>query len=125
MSDTDLIEIEVQTDYLESESIPAEDRYVFAYTITIHNHSPIATRLLARHWVITDAHGRVQEVHGEGVVGVMPNIEPGKAFRYTSAAVIGTPVGTMEGEYRMRNHAGDLFDARIPAFTLAVPNRLH
>ena len=86
MSDNKAIKIEARTDYLESESIPSQDRYVFTYTITIRNESPRAARLIARHWIITDALGRVQEVHGEGVVGVMPNIEPGRAFQYTSAA---------------------------------------
>jgi ApaG protein len=119
------IKIASRIDYLEAESEPASDRYVFAYTITIHNQSEEAARLLTRHWVITDANGRVQEVHGEGVVGETPYIAPGQAFRYTSAAMIETPVGTMEGEYQMRSDSGELFDAKIPTFTLAVPRTLH
>ena len=119
------IKIDTRTDYLESESAPESDRYVFAYTITIRNQSGEAARLLARHWVITDAHGKVQEVRGEGVVGETPYIQPGHAFRYTSAAMIETPVGIMEGEYQMRTDSGELFDAKIPPFTLAVPRTLH
>ena len=119
------IKIDTRTDYLESESAPESDRYVFAYTITIRNQSDVPARLLARHWVITDAHGKVQEVRGEGVVGETPYIQPGHAFRYTSAAMIETPVGIMEGEYQMRTDSGELFDAIIPPFTLAVPRTLH
>ncbi len=125
MSKSPSIEIKAQIDYLPSQSQPEAGRYVFAYTITIRNQSPIAARLLARHWVITDAHGKVQEVRGEGVVGEMPLIAPGQAFRYTSAAMIETPVGIMRGEYQMRTDAGEFFEAEIPAFTLAVPRSLH
>lgn len=125
MSDHHDIKIVTRTDYLEAESEPDSHRYVFAYTITIMNESEEAARLLTRHWVITDANGRVQEVHGEGVVGETPNIPAGHAFRYTSAAMIETPVGTMEGEYQMRTESGELFDAKIPTFTLAVPRTLH
>ena len=89
------IRIDAQIAYLESESNPESNRYVFAYTITIRNEGSVAARLLARHWVITDAHDKVQEVRGEGVVGEKPHIPPGQAFRYTSAAMIETPVGMM------------------------------
>ena len=125
MNEKHAIKIDTRIDYLETESEPDSDRYVFAYTITIRNQSEEAARLLTRHWVITDATGRIQEVHGEGVVGETPYIQPGHAFRYTSAAMIETPVGTMEGEYQMRTDSGELFDAKIPAFTLAVPRTLH
>jgi ApaG protein len=119
------IEIDTRIDYLESESQPGAERYVFAYTITIRNRSQEAARLLGRHWVITDAHGRIQEVRGEGVVGETPHIAPGQAFRYTSAAMIETPVGMMRGEYQMRSDSGELFEAEIPPFTLAIPRTLH
>ena len=125
MNAKDAIKIDTHIDYLESESQPEAGRYVFAYTITISNQSEEAARLLARHWVITDAHGKIQEVQGAGVVGETPHIPPGHAFRYTSAAMIETPVGTMEGAYQMRSESGELFDAKIPAFTLAVPRTLH
>ena len=119
------IKIDTHIDYLESESQPAASRYVFAYTITILNQSEEPARLLARHWVITDAHGKVQEVHGEGVVGETPHLSPGQAFRYTSAAMIETSVGMMHGEYQMRTDSGELFEAEIPPFTLAAPRTLH
>ena len=125
MSKSPSIEIKAQIDYLPSQSQPEAGRYVFAYTITLRNQRPIAARLLARHWVITDAHGKVQEVRGEGVVGEMPLIAPGQAFRYTSAAMIDTPVGMMRGEYQMRTDSGELFEAEIPPFTLAMSRTLH
>jgi ApaG protein len=125
MNAKNAIKIDTHIDYLESESQPDAGRYVFAYTITISNQSEEAARLLTRHWVITDAHGKVQEVQGAGVVGETPKIPPGHAFRYTSAAMIETPVGTMEGAYQMRSESGEMFDAKIPAFTLAVPRTLH
>ncbi len=125
MTDKPPIRIDTEIDYLEGESRPDAGLFVFSYTITIHNQGDESARLLTRHWVITDAHGKVQEVHGEGVVGEMPLIAPGHAFRYTSAAMIETPVGMMQGEYQMRSDSGHLFDAEIPAFTLAAPRKLH
>lgn len=125
MSKKNSIQIDAITNYLESQSAPEADRYVFAYTITIRNAGEEAARLLARHWVITDAHGKVQEVRGEGVVGEKPHLAPGEAFRYTSAAMIETPVGTMHGEYEMVTENGERFDAEIPPFTLAIPRVLH
>jgi ApaG protein len=119
------IEIDAAANYLESQSAPDAERYVFAYTITIHNCGQVPARLLTRHWVITDANGKVQEVRGEGVVGEKPHLSPGDYFRYTSAAMIATPVGVMRGEYRMLSDEGEPFDAEIPAFTLAVPRVLH
>ena len=119
------IEIDTITNYLESQSAPEQDRYVFTYTITIRNSGVTPARLLARHWVITDANGKVQEVRGEGVVGEKPHLSPGDSFRYTSAAMIETPVGVMHGEYLLINDEGEAFDAEIPSFTLAVPRVLH
>ena len=119
------IEIDAITNYLESQSVPEQYRYVFTYTITIRNTGAIPARLLARHWVITDANGKVQEVRGEGVVGEKPHLSPGDSFRYTSAAMIETPVGVMHGEYLLINDEGEAFDAEIPSFTLAVPRVLH
>ena len=119
------MQIKARINYLEHESVPEDGRYVFAYTITILNSGNRAARLLERHWVITDGHGKVQEVRGPGVVGETPHLEPGEAFRYTSAAMLETPVGVMQGEYRMVSDDGDFFDAEIPAFTLAVPKALH
>lgn len=125
MSNKYSIQIDADTHYLDSQSAPEAGRYVFSYTITIRNAGAASARLLARHWVITDAHGKVQEVRGDGVVGEQPHLAPGEAFRYTSAAMIETPVGTMRGEYRMVSDDGEYFDAEIPAFTLAIPRTLH
>jgi ApaG protein len=119
------IAVDVDTVYLEEESAPEDRRYVFAYTITIRNEGQVAARLLTRHWVITDADERVQEVRGEGVVGEQPHLKPGEGFRYTSAAMIETPVGSMQGSYQMLGDDGVYFDAPIPAFRLAVPRTLH
>ena len=117
--------IEVATTYVDEQSEPANGRYVFAYTITISNRGNIAARLLSRHWVITDANGKVQEVSGDGVVGEQPHLGPGEQFRYSSGAVLETPVGAMQGRYRMEADNGTSFDAPIPPFTLAVPGVLH
>ncbi len=119
------IEIDAVTHYLDSQSAPEADRYVFAYTITIRNGGEAPAKLLARHWVITDANGKVQEVRGEGVVGEQPRLSPGEYFRYTSAAMIATPVGVMRGEYRLVSDEGEPFEAEIPAFTLSIPRILH
>lgn len=119
------IEIQVETHYIEAQSAPEEDRYVFSYTVTIRNTGSQAARLLTRHWIINDANGNVQEVHGEGVVGEQPYLRPGESFEYTSGTVIETPVGSMEGSYQLVNDDGTPFDAPIPAFTLSQPNALH
>ncbi len=119
------IEIAVETNFVDEQSEPDEDRYVFAYTITIRNVGRVAARLLTRHWVITDANGRVQEVRGEGVVGEQPHLQPGEGFRYTSAAMIETPVGSMHGSYQMVADDGFQFEAEIPAFSLSIPHTLH
>lgn len=119
------IGIEVDTRYLEDQSQPDAQRYVFAYTIRIRNEGGVPARLLARHWVITDARGQVQEVDGEGVVGEQPHLAPGEAFQYTSGAVLETDLGVMHGSYRMLADDGTAFEAPIPAFTLTVPRTLH
>ena len=119
------IKVEVETSYLPDQSDPAVPRYVFSYTITIRNTGEVAATLLTRHWVITDANGKVREVAGQGVVGEQPWIGPGKAHRYSSGAVIETPVGTMEGSYGMLDDNGQSFPADIPAFRLAIPGILH
>ncbi len=119
------IRVTVQTQYLAGQSAPEQNRYAFAYTITIENLGEVAAKLLTRHWIITDANGGVQEVRGEGVVGEQPYLRPGEGFRYTSGAVITTPVGSMQGSYQMLADDGAEFDAPIPVFTLAVPRTLH
>ena len=119
------IRIQVATDYVGDQSEPESDRYVFAYTITIANNGDVPARLISRHWVITDANGKVQEVSGDGVVGEQPHLNPGEEFRYSSGAVLETPVGAMQGLYRMEADNGVNFDAPIAPFTLAVPGVLH
>ncbi len=118
------IRVQVTTTYLDEQSSPGEQRYVFSYTITIRNEGQRAAKLLTRHWIITDANGRVKEVRGEGVVGEQPHLEPGQGFRYSSGAVLETPVGTMEGSYQMVDAEGRRFDAPIPPFRLAIPGIL-
>lgn len=119
------IRVDVETAFLAEQSDAAQTRYVFSYTITIRNLGPTPARLLTRHWIITDANGKVQEVRGEGVVGEQPYLQPGQGFRYSSAAAIDTPVGVMQGNYRMLADDGSRFDAPIAPFRLAMPGVLH
>jgi ApaG protein len=119
------IRIQVATSYIDDQSAPDSDRYVFAYTITISNSGSMAAQLISRHWIITDANGKVQEVNGDGVVGEQPYLNPGEEFRYSSGAVLETPVGAMQGIYRMEADDGISFDAPIAPFTLAVPGLLN
>ncbi len=122
---TSLIQVEVATRFLDEQSVPDDNRYVFAYTIRIHNAGPASAQLVARHWLITDANGKVQEVRGEGVVGEQPLLRPGEHFQYTSGAVLETSVGTMQGSYQMLSEDGSRFDAPIAPFTLSIPRTLH
>lgn len=119
------IRIQVATSFVDDQSEPDADRYVFAYTIRITNNGEVAARLMSRHWVITDANGKVQEVNGDGVVGEQPHLDPGEEFEYSSGAVLETPVGAMQGLYRMETEGGFEFDAPIAPFTLAVPGMLN
>ncbi len=119
------IEVDVDTLYVESESDPDNDRYVFAYTITIRNVGDISARLLTRHWVIRDANGKVQEVQGKGVVGEQPHLKPGEGFQYTSGTMLETSMGTMGGSYLMVTDEGAEFNAPIPDFLLSAPRTLH
>jgi len=119
------IRVDVITHYVEDQSSPPEGRFVFSYTITIRNEGSVPARLLTRHWIITDANGKVQEVAGEGVVGEQPHLQPGQGFRYSSGAILETPVGAMQGTYRMVADDGRHFDAPIAPFTLAMPGLLN
>jgi ApaG protein len=119
------ISVSAQSAYIREQSQPDQERYVFAYTITIQNTGFAAARLLNRHWIITDANGKVQEVRGEGVVGEQPHLGPGESFRYTSGTILETPVGSMHGSYEMIADDGTRFEARIDPFSLAMPMRLH
>lgn len=119
------IAVKTRTAYIADQSNPANDCYVFAYTITISNSGNVAAQLLSRHWIITDAANKVQEVRGKGVVGEQPHLKPGESFEYTSGSAIATPVGTMRGSYQMVADDGTEFDAAIPEFTLSMPRVLH
>jgi len=119
------IDVQVETAYVEEQSQPDQNRYVFAYTITITNSGAVAAKLLTRHWIITDSNGRVEEVRGEGVVGEQPHLQPGESFRYTSGTLIQTQVGSMRGTYHMIADDGVEFEAQIPTFTLSIPRVLH
>jgi ApaG protein len=119
------IEVQVATRYLDDQSQPQSRRYVFSYTISLRNTGLVAAKLLSRRWLITDAEGKVQEVHGPGVVGEQPHMVPGEGFEYTSGAVLETAVGTMHGSYQMLADDGTHFEAQIPRFTLSIPRTLH
>lgn len=119
------INVAVQVKYLAEQSNESNNRFVFAYTVTISNEGNQAVQLLNRHWVITDANRLVQEVRGEGVIGEQPIIPPGKKFEYTSGTALTTQVGTMTGSYQMLGEDGTAFDAAIPQFVLSVPRTLH
>jgi ApaG protein len=119
------VTVNVETVFIPDQSDPHQDRYVFAYTVTITNTGTLPAQLVSRHWVITDSENKVQEVRGLGVVGEQPLLKPGESFEYTSGTAIHTPVGTMHGSYQMVAEDGEHFDAEIPVFTLAMPRTLH
>ena len=119
------IDVSVTTRYLAAQSQPEQNRYAFAYTVTIVNNGELPAQLLSRHWVITDGDGRVQEVRGAGVIGQQPHIAPGASHTYSSGTVMATQVGTMQGSYQMLAEDGKRFDATIAPFRLAVPGALH
>ena len=119
------IKVLARSAFMADQSDPARNRFVFSYTVNIENVGARAAQLVSRHWVITDATGKVQEVRGQGVVGEQPVLEPGESFQYTSGAVLETPIGSMTGSYQMLASDGHAFDAEIPPFRLAVPHALH
>jgi ApaG protein len=119
------IEIDVRTRYLPDQSVPAEKRYVFAYTITINNNGDEDVQLVHRHWQITDANNKVHEVNGRGVVGETPLIPAGESFQYTSGTLLETEVGSMQGSYDMVSASGISFSAPIYPFSLALPGVVH
>ena len=119
------ITVAAQAFFLEEQSNPDRDRYVFAYTVQVLNQGNIAAKLLSRHWIITDANGKVEEVRGEGVVGEQPYLQPGEGFQYTSGTILETSVGSMKGSYQMLADDGVTFDAEIPPFVLSIPRTLH
>lgn len=116
--------VTVEPIYLEEQSSPGEDRYVWAYQVKIENDGAETVQLINRHWQITDSQGRLQEVRGEGVVGEQPVLRPGDAFEYTSGTPLPTPSGIMVGTYQMETTAGERFDVNIPAFSLDSPHQV-
>jgi ApaG protein len=119
--ETRAIRVAVKPAYLDDQSDPDDDRYVWSYTVTIENRSAEPVQLLSRYWNIMDGTGRVQEVRSPGVVGVQPIIAPGESFQYTSGCPLETASGTMSGHYQMRSASGESFEAEIPAFLLESP----
>ena len=119
------INVTTRTTYIPEQSDPDGGRYVFAYTITIRNTGSVTAQLISRHWIITDANNRVQEVRGLGVVGEQPLLKADESFEYTSGTAIATPVGTMRGSYQMVAEDGLQFDAPVPEFTVSMPRVLH
>jgi len=119
------IKVDVETQYIAEQSDPDQERFVFSYTITIRNEGNVPAKLLTRHWIITNANNKTQEVRGEGVVGEQPHLQPGDGFRYTSGTVLETPVGSMHGTYQMVADDGVKFDAEIAPFTLSTPHTIH
>jgi ApaG protein len=119
------IAIDVNVQYIEEQSLPNEERYVFSYTINILNKGSETAQLISRHWIITNSEGKTQEVKGPGVVGEHPYLKPGEDFTYTSGTIINTPVGSMQGSYQMKAGDGQMFDAEVSPFTLAKPKFLH
>jgi ApaG protein len=117
------IRIAVRPVYLEEQSAPAENRYVWAYQVRIENQGRETVQLLNRYWHITDAAGKVLEVRGPGVVGEQPVLKPGEAFEYTSGTPLGTPSGIMVGSYEMTTETGERFDVAVPAFSLDSPHQ--
>ncbi len=125
MEKSEIHNIDVSVDSAFIEADERQNKFVFAYTVTIHNTGLVPARLMTRHWIITDSNGKTQEVKGEGVVGEQPYLRPGEAFQYTSGTMLETPVGTMHGSYQMVSDDGTKFDAEINPFTLAAPRTLH
>jgi ApaG protein len=115
------ITVRVTTDFLPEQSSRERGRYVWSYTVEIENGGNDHVQLVSRHWIITDALNRTEEVKGPGVVGEQPRLKPGEAFRYASACPLGTPSGLMQGSYRMVTPSGDSFDVEVPAFSLDLP----
>ncbi|HHI88473.1 MAG TPA: Co2+/Mg2+ efflux protein ApaG [Hellea balneolensis] len=118
---TNNVVVRVEPEFLDEQSSPADDRFIWAYTVEIENTGAEDVQIVERHWQITDRNGLTQEVHGEGVVGEKPKLRPGETFRYTSGAPLNAPSGVMLGSYQMQTGKGDKFDVEIPAFSLDSP----
>lgn len=119
------VEVTVECQFIEEKSSPEQNRYLFSYVVSISNKGSVATKLLSRHWVITDANNKTQEVKGKGVIGEQPRLQPGEQYRYSSATIIETSVGIMRGKYKMVDDDGETFDVPIKQFVLSIPRTLH
>ena len=119
------IRVHVQSEYAPERSRPPENEWFFLYTVTIANEGSEPVQLLARHWIITDGTGHIEEVRGPGVVGKQPTLQPGESFEYTSGCPLSTPFGVMEGSYQMVAPNGEQFDVKIAPFTLSEPYTVH
>lgn len=117
--------VSVRTQYLEEQSDPEQSTFAFAYAILIRNTGQVAAQVISRHWIITDANNRIEEVRGLGVVGQQPLLQPGEQFEYTSGASLYTPQGSMVGTYFCVAEDGEQFEAKIPEFVLSLPRTLH
>lgn len=117
--------IDVKTQYLPEHEAAKDGKFVFAYHVTIRNLSDTPCQLLERYWLVTDGNGKQSEVSGPGVIGQQPKIAPGDEFQYTSGVVIDTPVGSMQGYYKMQTNEKEIFDAPIDVFSLAIPQSIH
>lgn len=120
---TRTIRVMVEPVYLDEQSSPSDDHYVWAYHVRIENLGRETVQLRTRHWRITDANGRIHEVRGDGVVGEQPVLHPGEAFEYTSGTPLATPSGIMVGDYAMESESGEQFTVAIPAFSLDSPHQ--
>jgi ApaG protein len=122
---TENIRVTVRPEFIEQQSLPDQGKFVWSYTITVENRGHETITLLTRHWIITDGHGRRQDVRGDGVVGEQPTLQPGQRFEYTSGCPLSTPSGLMMGSYGMITSSGRAVDVKIPAFSLDSPHDKH
>ena len=121
----DLLDVSVTTRYIDDQSAPDRDSYVFTYSVTIKNKGQVGAQLIARHWIITDANNHVEEIRGLGVVGRQPLLKPGEEFEYTSGTSLATPQGSMQGEFLCVTEQGEQFSVDLPEFLLSLPRTLH
>ena len=121
----DLLDVSVTTRYIDDQSAPDRDSYVFTYSVTIKNKGQVGAQLIARHWIITDANNHVEDIRGLGVVGRQPLLKPGEEFEYTSGTSLATPQGSMQGEFLCVTEQGEQFSVEIPEFLLSLPRTLH
>ncbi len=122
---TNDIRVRVHSRYVPERSAPEQDEWFFIYTVEVANLGEAPAQLISRHWIITDADGKVQEVKGPGVIGEQPRLEAGQSFTYTSACPLKTQFGTMHGTYQMVGDDGDPFDVEIAPFSLGQPNAIN